>query len=273
MPFEFHASRLRARITVLKFVFLACLSLAAAIAPAQDGLLQIEIVDTASGRALQTWQHAGRSWVAGEPGARYALRIRNPTPRRLLAVVSVDGVNVLSGESAAYGQGGYVFEPWSTATIDGWRKSLAETAAFYFTELPDSYAARTGRPLDVGVIGLAVFEEYVSPPVAPAAPPLSFPERAKARGEARDDAAATRDLAREQSAMAAAPSLGTGHGERLHSPATTTRFQRAASTPNAVIAIHYDRLSSLIARGIVPPPAVAEPNPFPQQFVPDPPVM
>ena len=267
MSVSFRAPLGRARAIVLKLALFAGLSLFAAVASAQGGL-QIEIVDAASGRALPSWQHAGRTWVAGEPGARYALRVRNTTPRRLLAVVSVDGVNVLSGESATYGQNGYVFEAWRTATIDGWRKSLTETAAFYFTELPDSYAARTGRPQDLGVIGCAVFEEYVPPAVAPMP---SVTERAKARGEsAAGPAAESRESARDQS-MAAAPRLGTGHGERLHSVVTTTSFQRASSTPKAVIAIHYDRLSSLIARGIVPPPAVAEPNPFPQQFVPDPP--
>ncbi len=249
-------------------VFLVSLILLSPTARAADGL-QVDIVDTATGRVLPTWRHAGQIHVAGEPGARYALRVRNTTPRRLLAVVSVDGVNVLSGETAAFDQRGYVFDPWSSADIDGWRKSLTETAAFYFTELPDSYAARTGRALDVGVIGLAVFEETLPPRVAPRPP---FPERAKAREEtaqAQDSAVESRALDREQSA--AAPRLGTGHGERLHSVVTTTSFQRASSTPKTVIAIHYDRLSSLIARGIAPPPAFAEPNPFPRQFVPDPP--
>ncbi len=249
-------------------VFLPLLVLLSPAARAADGL-QVDVVDTATGRVLPTWRHAGQLYVAGEPGARYALRVRNTTPRRLLAVVSVDGVNVLSGETAAFDQRGYVFDAWSSADIDGWRKSLTETAAFYFTDLPDSYAARTGRPLDVGVIGLAVFEEYLPPRVAPRPP---FPAREKARGEsaqAQDRAAMSRAPEREQSA--AAPRLGTGHGERLHSVVTTTSFQRASSTPNAVIAIQYDRRSSLIARGIVPPPALAEPNPFPRQFVSDPP--
>src|SRR6185295_2747740 len=50
--------------------------------------------------------------------------------------------------------------------ITGWRKSYSEAAAFYFTALPDSYAARTDRPDNVGVIGAAVFRERVVPPVA-----------------------------------------------------------------------------------------------------------
>ena len=53
----------------------------------------------------------------------------------------------------------YVLSPWSSAEIAGWRKNLNEVAAFYFTNLSDSYAGRTGRPLNVGVIGVAVYEE------------------------------------------------------------------------------------------------------------------
>ena len=78
--------------------------------------------------------------------------------------MSVDGVNVLTGETAAYGQRGYVLDPYETYDVTGWRKSNAEVAAFNFASLSASYAARTGRPGDVGVIGVAVFKEKSEPP-------------------------------------------------------------------------------------------------------------
>ncbi|MBS1173827.1 MAG: hypothetical protein H6R12_2657 [Proteobacteria bacterium] len=52
-----------------------------------------------------------------------------------------------------------MLEPYSSAEISGWRKSLEEVAQFYFTSLPDSYAARSDRPENAGVIGVAVFRE------------------------------------------------------------------------------------------------------------------
>lgn len=104
-------------------LLLVC-GLSAADAPADDRL-QVDVVERASGRVLPSWQHEGRRYVAGEPGTRYLIRVRNTTPRRLLAVVSVDGINVLSGETAAPDQRGYVLAPWRTSQIDGWRKSLA----------------------------------------------------------------------------------------------------------------------------------------------------
>lgn len=231
-----------------------------------DGRLQIDIVERATGRALPSWQHGGRRYVAGEPGVRYLVRVRNTTPRRLLAVVSVDGINVLSGETAAPVQRGYVLAPWSTSQIDGWRKSLDEVAAFYFTELPDSYAARTRRPDNVGAIGLAVFEAWEAPPL-----PSAKLEAARERAAPAPRADAAQDAPGAARAEApAAARIGTGHGERYTSVVSTTEFRRASSTPEEIIVIEYDRHANLVARGIVPPPAVAEPNPFPQAFVPDP---
>jgi len=39
-----------------------------------------------------------------------------------------------------------VLDPRGSVDISGWRKSMSEVAAFVFTSLPDSYAARTDRP-------------------------------------------------------------------------------------------------------------------------------
>jgi hypothetical protein len=127
-------------------------------APAQAGLLaDIEIVDRDSGERLPIYQHQGRRYVAGVPGRRYAIAVTNRTAQRVLAVMAVDGINAVSGETAAWHQTGYVLHPWQRYEVRGWRKSRERVAAFEFTALPDSYAARTGRPDDVGVIGVALF--------------------------------------------------------------------------------------------------------------------
>jgi hypothetical protein len=147
--------------------------------------------------------------------------------------------------------------------ILGWRKSLAETAAFYFTALADSYAARTGRPGNVGAIGLAVFRRK-APPVAIAPGPTS------ARREANADAAAGA-RAQEESR------LGTGHGRRETSQVRQVAFERATSTPAETIALYYDSYRNLVARGVIresQPPIAPLPRPFPGagiRFAPDPP--
>src|SRR5512142_194526 len=126
--------------------FLAALVLAAATtcAHAVGRMADLQVYDPASGRALPVYWHDGRPYVVGRPGAEYRLVLRNRAGADLLAIVSVDGVNVLSGETASAGQGGYVLAPRRRMEIAGWRKSLAEVAAFYFTSLGDSYAGRTG---------------------------------------------------------------------------------------------------------------------------------
>ncbi|MEX2240711.1 MAG: hypothetical protein WD775_08455 [Burkholderiales bacterium] len=77
----------------------------------------------------------------GKPGNEYRISVRNRDGGEVLAVMSVDGVNVITGETAHPRQSGYVLGPRGRLEVKGWRKSLARTAAFYFTELGDSYAA------------------------------------------------------------------------------------------------------------------------------------
>src|SRR5690349_7476230 len=122
------------------------------VARAHGGLVDLSVYDRTEGRPLAVYWHQGRAYVVGKPGNEYQVVVRNRLREDALAVVSVDGVNVISGETADPRQSGYVLGPGSSYEILGWRKSFAQTAAFYFTALPDSYAARTGRPQNVGVI-------------------------------------------------------------------------------------------------------------------------
>ncbi|MFO1425511.1 MAG: hypothetical protein U1F11_00755 [Steroidobacteraceae bacterium] len=240
--------------------------------------LDVEIYDRTAGAMLPVYEHRGRRYVAGEPGHEYEIRMRNDGPERLLAVTSVDGVDVLSGRTAARSGGGYVLDAWREYSIDGWRKSLGEVAAFYFTTLPDSYAARTGRPDNVGVIGVAVFRERQAhyaeqpPPIAPAPAPGLPAAPAEAESRRAERAASTN--AQSDSAVGAGAPLGTGHGERHASVVEEVEFERASSRPDCEIRIYYDSRSNLLAQGIIPRRTYARrwPDPFPQSrgFVPDP---
>ncbi len=136
---------------------------AAGTAAAVGHVADVTIFDRGVGRALPVYRHEGRLYVAGRPGNEYEIRVRNRAGAQILAVVSVDGVNAVSGETANWHQTGYVLAPYQTLTVEGWRKSLQRVAAFYFTEHANSYAARTGRPQNVGVIGVALFRKRVEP--------------------------------------------------------------------------------------------------------------
>jgi hypothetical protein len=210
--------------------------------------------------------------------------------------LSVDGVNAITGENADPNQSGYVLGAYDSTEVDGWRKNMSEIAEFNFTNLGDSYAARTGRPNNVGVIGVAVFREkphYTwrerDEKIAREAP---MPSAADSAGYARKDAvpppmaaqapasagamakSAPAETSANSMARSAKPeeSLGTGHGEREYSSATYTTFERGSSRPSEVDSIWYDSQRNLVARGVIPAPRpiAKEPQPFPNVFVPDP---
>ncbi len=248
-------------------------------AHAAGGMADVAIVDRDSGAVLTPYLYRGEYWVAGRPGARYSIEIRNRLGERLLAVTSVDGVNVVSGATAGWDQTGYVFGSGERYEITGWRKSDREVADFTFTESPNSYAERTGRPANVGVIGVALFRERQQPMPAYVPPAIGYPlDRAQsaARAAAGQGESADANIAFSAPAPPAAK-LGTGHGEREYSYVNHTEFSRMQNHPNEVIRIRYDSFDNLLAMGIVKRPRPAAPwiNPFPaspqQQYVPDPP--
>ncbi len=269
----------------LTLALAACAAFTAAPAFAVGSLADITIVERATGRTLPLYQSDGRWYVPGRPGTEYEIRVRNNTGADVLTVVSVDGVNVVSGETAAPSQTGYVLGPWRQFDVKGWRKDLNRVASFYFTRLEDSYAARTGRPDNVGVIGVAVFRRKPEPP------PAALIEQEAPRygdGTMRDrrqgpaPAAPAResgsaDSAERSSAAGAPPaakaenSLGTGHGRQVASTVRYTNFERESDSPNEVISIWYDSHANLVARGVIPQPKPRDPQPFPAGFVPDPP--
>lgn len=259
-------------------------------------LMQISVVDRGTGAELPLYRHRGDYWVAGRPGARYAIRARNATGERVMAVMSVDGVNVVTGETAGVGQNGYVYGPRERGDITGWRKSDSQIAAFEFAAAGNSYASRTGRPDDVGVIGVALFRERMPEPPPPVVTPYprrdGYGERerrsesssmgdARAKSAPADSAAAAEAPAGSMARQPApSPSLGTAHGRRETSYVGKTTFERAQSSPDEVVRIRYDSRENLVAAGVIPvppsppSPRPAGPSPFPGSdpgYVPDPP--
>jgi hypothetical protein len=240
----------------IAIIVLACSTQACAI----GSMAGLTVYDRTEGRQLQVYWHEGRAYVAGKPGNEYQVGMRNRVREDVLAVLSVDGVNAIAGQSAEASQSGYVLSPGGSMSVQGWRKSLSGTAAFYFTALADSYAARTGRPDNVGVIGVALFRKKQEPqPIGQIAPsPL-------ARSEAAADAASGPRTAEAEK------QIGTGHGRHETSYARYVAFQRASLVPAETITIYYDSRANLVARGVIkdPVPVAPLPRPFPG-FVPDP---
>lgn len=116
------------------------------------------------GKPLLGAKHEGEIYVAGNKGREYQIRVRNKTNERVLVVVTVDGRNVITGEPGDHHGTGHVLEPRATWTFKGWRTSDDEVAAFEFGKKSSSYSSQMGTPENVGVIGVAVFEEEHKPP-------------------------------------------------------------------------------------------------------------
>jgi len=247
------------------------------------------------GAALPVYSHRGTSYVEGVYGNTYAIRVFNHTGNRVEAVVTVDGRDVITGRVGNYRDNrGYVIDPYGSVLIEGFRSSWQNVAAFTFTSVGDSYAARMGDAGDVGVIGVAVFKEKIRRPAPP--PYYRYESRApkgkQGLGTGYGRSAAEKSAPPASSAPSrsersrsyeveddAAQGLGTGYGYDTYSPSTSTQFIRAKRRPNTVLSVRYDDRAGLRARGVLPRPRPyrydrpSRPEPFPETpvFAPPPP--
>jgi hypothetical protein len=240
------------------------------------------------GDVLPTFHHAGKTYLLGEPGLRYNVRVRNPTAQRVEAVITVDGRDAISGRVGDYVNGrGYVIAPYGSVLVEGFRQSLDAVAAFRFTSPENSYSARRGTPENVGVIGVAFFPERerprpperrvaVPPPRAPhrpyyeygsggrseSGPSAGAPEPKKSRDAAAESSRGAPSRLAPAEPRYAPPSdrdrgddsvnnLGTEYGERHDSSVVEVPFERASrSIPTLVTSLYYDDADGLEARGI-----------------------
>lgn len=261
---------------------LAVLALVSCAAPrsAQSQALRSAVSDyevsvLVDGEPVRTFAHQGETYALGQQGSRYVLRVHNRSARRIEAVVTVDGLDVIDGEPGDFAnKRGYLVPAYGYVDIDGWRVSQQQAAAFRFAAIGESYAAKTGRARNVGVIGVAVFPERVVSrprPARPVPPPYYYEERelrdrddapaAKMRGRAEaapsapsDDEAASSIGGASASAEPARrqrSGLGTEFGEALSSQIEHVSFVRARATrPAALLGVRYNDRRGLLALGI-----------------------
>ena len=209
---------------------------------------------------------SGRFYLEARPQARYALCLTNNTHERLGVVITVDGLNAVSGERDPVARGRrapagrmYVLGPWDSIAVQGWRTSLDEVRRFTFVDEQRSYAARSGKAnAKMGWIELAVYRERrparveVAPPIHgredQAGPPASPDESARdesARAEAPPAAG-------RRSADPAAPRSsypGTGWGAPTSDPAVLVDFDPQPH-PGERLTLRYEYASGLRALGI-----------------------
>ena len=206
------------------------------------------------------WNRDDRFYFEAFRGAAYSLRLRNHTGRRVGVVLSVDGLNVVSGDRSRLSRNEpmYVLDPWEAATIRGWRTSLDEVRQFRFVDEQRSYAERTGQANgDMGWVRVAAFTEtgpavrYRDDRRDNGLPYGAEPAPQGSPQGGLDKGGAERRGMSPESAPQADNYPGTGWGERKHDPVNETDFV-AARTPADQLVLRYEYAAGLRALGIEP---------------------
>ena len=110
-------------------------------------------------RPFERYEAAGRRIVIGSSGGAYQIVLRNRMNHAIEVVASVDGLDVLDGKTASVKKRGYIIQPRETLTVDGFRKDNRTIQQFVFGSVDASLASKSGGSRNVGVIGLAVYDE------------------------------------------------------------------------------------------------------------------
>lgn len=133
--------------------------------------MSYEVNILVNGNRCKQYSHNGKLFIEAKKGSEYSIEIKNNQWKRILAVASVDGLDVLNGKPAKEDGNGYVVNGYNTLKIDGFRVSNEKVAKFLFDYKGGSYAAskEDGSERNVGVIGVRLFSEkekpYTPPPM------------------------------------------------------------------------------------------------------------
>ena len=123
------------------------------------GRLKMGLSGSYWGSTFDWLEAGGNRVVMGKQGAAYGIRVKNVSNARLEIVLSVDGLGVRDGKAASVTRRGYVLDPGEEDTIRGFRTNDQSVRRFVFGTVANSEAAKKGQARNVGVIGVAVYEE------------------------------------------------------------------------------------------------------------------
>jgi hypothetical protein len=160
--------------------------------------MSYEINVLVNGNRCKQYSHKGRIYVEAKEGSEYVLEIKNNSWEKVLAVLSVDGLNVVDGKPAEPDGAGYVMPSYTAQRYYGFQYSQESVANFKFGSLgavkidaktgkpeidpvtgktiPLGYAAskQDGSEKNAGIIGVKIWDE-VSKPLPPEPIPQYVP--------------------------------------------------------------------------------------------------
>jgi hypothetical protein len=125
--------------------------------------LSVSLV-TENGNIITEFNKDGLTYVEGRKGSKYKIRVENRTASKIKAVMSVDGLNIISGKRATSNDSGYVLEAFEGCDFPGWRINDNQVREFFFTKSKNSYNSKTYNDTNnIGVIGVMAYKAYVPP--------------------------------------------------------------------------------------------------------------
>lgn len=205
--------------------------------------LGVEII--VNGSPLREIAHNGKCYVAAPHNQDYAIRVHVPRGGRYEGIISVDGLDVLTGKTASALNKGYIMTAadfLGDNDLLGFRLNKNEVAKFRFGAPGDSYAAQLDKPDNIGVIAIVVYaEQHFETPVCRGGATRGGVTRGGTRGH----------------------DTGTEFGDRTEQRVETTKipFQRGPEVARFVI--EYASADSLRQAGILVDPPLGAVNPFP----------
>lgn len=250
----------------------------------QLGQFELAVAIPRDGRSqrIREYGHNGLTYIEGRRGQPFTILLKNNSPARVLAVVSIDGIGIIDGQPATAESRGYILNGYSSTEIKGWRTSLDEVRQFVFEDKASSYAAGTVNDSNCGVIACKVIGEKAKPvplfqvpprriervyvpvpyPVYPGPQPLWCYETHEYTGSIvpRGTSGMTSDTAVyaccvQKGALAAEPAahadfkLGTGWGMPQSDPVNEVAFERGHE--QTTMALYYTDAASLQRVGVV----------------------
>jgi hypothetical protein len=74
-----------------------------------------------NGRPVREYYHNGQFYIEARENYEYSIKLKNHSHKKIMAVLSVDGIDVLKGKSATDAESGYIINPYSSTEIKGYR--------------------------------------------------------------------------------------------------------------------------------------------------------
>jgi hypothetical protein len=120
-----------------------------------------------NGNKCKQYTYDGKIYIEAKASSAYEIKINNNGYGRILAVVSVDGLSVLTGKPASLNDAGYIINANDSYRIKGFRYDNDKVGAFKFVCKNESYAAGISNKAkrNCGIIGIVLYEEKIKPVV------------------------------------------------------------------------------------------------------------